>query len=318
MRKIFDKRGELTTQQIVVIIILIVSFIVLLYFMFQLDFRNESDGEICRNSVVLRASSQVPADSVPLKCSRSDVCITSDGSCDGMVNPEKFKVKSKEEVYEVLANEMADCWWMYGQGKYDYIGDTTLKKNYCSICSQVLFDDSLGEDENIGGVISKDELYNYLQDNDVASEERVSYLEYIFRERDVDKLKEAVLQSEGNSEGVATFGTIESGKRYYVVMGITSKIGNTYKWLGGGIAVAGVVLTAPLGIVGFVGGAIIVGSGAAVGFAGDDVAGLFEPEIGALIVKGDGIPNNFMAPTIIEVNSEKFKALNCKEVVSFS
>ena len=143
MNNILGKKGELTTQQIVIIIILIVSFIILLYFMFQLDFRNQSDSELCRNSVITRAGSGIPTDSVPLKCSRSDICITSDGSCDGMVNPEKFKVKSKEEVFKVLANEMADCWWMYGEGKYDYIGDTTLKRNYCSICAQILFDDSL-------------------------------------------------------------------------------------------------------------------------------------------------------------------------------
>lgn len=308
-----NKRGELTTQQIIMLIILIVSFIVILFFIFRLQLGKESDAELCHNSVVLRGSSEVPADSVPLKCSRSYVCITSGGGCEKLTNPEKKKVETKDEIYQVLADEMANCWWMFGEGEYDYIGDTVVKQNYCSICSQILFDDSL--EEKFGNLISKDEFYEYLEANEI--EEGKTYLEYFFGTRSLENLKQGIINNERNSEGVGTFGTIEVGEQYFVVMGIRSEIGNIYKWIGGGVAVAGVVLGVTTGL-GFIGGAIIVGAGAGTGFFGDDVAGLIEPEIGAILVEGNGVDNKFMAPTIIKANSEKFDALNCGEVITLS
>ena len=48
-----DKKGALTTQQIVLLIILIASFVVILYFFMSAELGEESEKEICHNSVVI-------------------------------------------------------------------------------------------------------------------------------------------------------------------------------------------------------------------------------------------------------------------------
>ena len=49
--------------------------------------------------------------------------------------------------------------------------------------------------------------------------------------------------------------------------------------------------------------------------AGEVTQGI-TPEIGAIIVEGNGVKNNFMAPTIQEANSNSLKKLNCYDVVT--
>jgi len=81
-------------------IFLIIGFLIVLYFIFRLDLGNENPKQICHNSVVIRANKAVPTDAVPLKCDRNYVCLTRDGSCENMLDPQKFKVKTENEVYE--------------------------------------------------------------------------------------------------------------------------------------------------------------------------------------------------------------------------
>ena len=46
-----------------------------------------------------------------------------------------------------------------------------------------------------------------------------------------------------------------------------------------------------------------------------EISNSIEPEIVAITVEGkSGVKNKFMAPTIIEIDSNKFKALNCIRV----
>ena len=136
--KLFPKfqKGELTTQQLVVIIILITSFAILLFFLFRLNLTETTNKELCYNSVIMKGSSIFPGETIPLNCKRSYICLTSDGTCEKMTKPQLQKVKTKEETYKVLADEMADCWWMFGEGKINYIGEEVIPDLYCSLCSK--------------------------------------------------------------------------------------------------------------------------------------------------------------------------------------
>ncbi len=310
-----NKRGELTTQQIVILIVLVISFIVILYFLFRLNLGAESEKEICHNSVILRGNVLLSEKTVPLNCKRTYVCLSKDGSCESMTNPNIEKASSKEEVYRILAEEMADCWWMFGEGKIDYIGDKTKEANYCSICSQIAFDNSIRKIEGFeSGEINKDEFYNYLSETSL-SEGKQTYAEYFFGTKNIASLVSEISVSEGNEEGISTFGKIHLDENYFVMMGITSQIGNKYKWIGGVAVVVG-ILTLPFTAVG---GAIILVSGVVTGVVGDDLAEkLYNPKIVALIVEGEGIDNEFMAPTIIEASPEAFRLLNCKDIVTLS
>lgn len=300
-----NKKGELSTQQIVLIIILITSFAVILFFLFRLGLGERSEEQLCHNSVVQKAS--VFSDA-PLQCYRDYICITRDGSCEGLIKPKKIKVKSLDETYETLANEMADCWWMFGEGKVEYVGKDVTKNNYCSICSQIYFDGSL---ETLEGVedkkISKDELYNYLAENEYSNEK--TYSEFLFGTNDLSLFEQE------------SFGNIEIGKQYFNVMGITSGVKNIW---GSGIGVGGVAYTTigllnlfSLGPPGWIAGTIVVGSAAATAGA-LTISDLVEPEIGAIVVQGNGIENQFMTPTIVETESAKFSALNCEEILTYA
>ncbi len=315
MKNLFNKKnkGELSTQQIILLIILIVSFAIILFLLFRLNFGGESEKDVCHNSVVLRGNSVASDEAFPLKCSRSYVCITKDKGCEELLNPEIMKVKTQEEIYQVLADEMANCWWMFGEGEIDYIGDKALERNYCSVCSQILFDESLNEIEGVNGKINKDALYDYMSKTEI--EEGQTYLDYLFGTSDVDSLKQEVLQSSENDLGVGTFGSIDVGEQAFVLMGIKSQIGNTYKWIAVGIG----VVSLPVIIFGSTVAGVIILTGAVVtGTQGGDIAMLFQPEIGGIIVEGKGIKNEFLAPTIVQVRQGVLDSFNCKEIVTLS
>ncbi len=308
------KKGELTTQQMVMLIVVIASFSILLFFLFRLNLGEESKSEICRNSVVLSGRSGLPTGS--LACYRSYKCITADGDCKGLTNPEIIKVKTENDIHEALAKEMTDCWWMFGEGRINYVSSIGLtRNNYCSICSQIELDSSLSDIKGIEGSVSKDKLYQYLADNKMPNRE-ITYLEYLLNTKNIDSIK----QESFKKTGVNKFGDLQLGDQFFVVMGITSEIGSTYEWVGGAIAGLAVVSLFIPG-VNIITSVLILGTGAAVSLGGETAAGTFDPNkgnIGALIVKGKGVKNKFMSPTIIEINPEKFKALNCEEVITLS
>ncbi len=315
------KLGELTSAQIVGIVIVIFSLLVILGFIFILNPSDVSAEELCHNSVILRGSSGVIRQGVDLDCRREYICITKDGSCEGLSKPDVKKVKNVNEVYEILADEMASCWWMFGEGRVDYIGKEAIKSNYCSLCDEIYFDGSLKELEGVvDGNISKDGLYDYLS-NVKAPGKEITYSEYIFGTNNLDSLKQSA-SDQYKIEG--TFGKINTGKKYFVVMGITSETsGFLWSLIGSGGGFVAGAITAFLGPVGLIGGAVVIGVSAIGGaIIGDTVsqkiANSFEPEIAAIQVQGRGVENQFTAPTVLEVDSKKFEALNCEKIVTLS
>ena len=307
-----NKRGELTTQQIVILIVLIMSFVVILYFLFRLNLGESSEKEICHNSVVMKGNPVLSKGDVPLNCKRTYICLSKDGGCEAMTNPNIKKVETLPEIYKVLADEMADCWWMFGEGKVKYVKDKLLQNNYCSICTQLAFDDSINDSvEGIEeGKINQDDFYSYLAETPI-SEGGETYTEYFFGTNDIPEIKAGIGGNEDNIEGATTFGTISIDKQYFVTTGIVSEVGKTWKILGAGLGVLAII--SPLG---WVAGAIVVTSGAAAATVGEDVAEFFKPRIVAILVEGDGVENYFMAPTIVETRAETFELLDCKDIMS--
>lgn len=291
------KKGEMTTQQIVMLIILIASFAVLLFFLVRLNLGEESEKDVCHNSVVTRGSSVVPTGAVPLDCSRTYVCISKDGSCEKMTNPQIRKVSNKEDIYGVLAEEMRDCWWMYGEGKVDYIGSELITDKYCSICSQIAFDDSVMEIIKEGS-FDKREFYQHLILKNMTGTEK-KYSEYLYRTNNISQIYSG------------EFGSVNLDDTYYIMMAITSKTDVTSWGIIGGVAVGAIaVVTAPVSVPFGVAAAIVVGAGATGGYLGYS-----EGEYIASIVTGES-GNEFMSPALVEANSEDFKNFGCYEVTT--
>ncbi len=315
------KRGELTTQQIVVLIILIASFIVVLFFLLSLDLGKQTKSQLCHNSVVLEGNTLTSATLSGLNCHTNYLCLTSDKNGCKNINPSEVKiVKTSDEVYKVLANNMQQCWWEFGEGETNYISSGLTKNNYCSICSQIKFDKSLrnikenGKEVFTNGEINKNQLYNYMNTNNVTGK-KITYIKYLFgTNTNLEKLEKEIL----DRTKTTNFGNIKIGTSSFVVMGIVNKVSKTGWVLGAGavgaVAIGCIFTVGACAAVATIAGAV---SGAGAGLLGALIYQSSVPEIGALFVKGRS-GNLFMSPTIQEMNSNKFKELNCKNVVTLS
>lgn len=278
------KKGELTTQQIVILIILIASFAVILFFLLRLNLGQQNAQQICHNSVITRGSSIVSADAFPLKCQRQYVCLSFDGTCEKMTKPDVIKVKTKDDVYKALADQMAECWWMFGEGKVDYVGKDTTPTLYCSICSQIAFDNSVVPMFN-SGTLNRTDLYHYMANNKYSSGQ--TYLEYLYKTNKIDASK---------------LGFLDLTKQYYTLMGIRSKTSKlTWALIGGATFVVG-ALTGGAGWV--IGG---------IAFAAGGGSGYFL----APVVQG-GSENYFVSPLLVEPGSPEFNALKCEDIKTSS
>ncbi len=210
-----SKRGELTTQQIIMIIILIASFVILLYFLFRINPAETSSKQICYNSVVLldKGSGLVGS----LDCKTNYLCLSGgDGCADfnptvtASVDPSK-----KEGVMKEIADEMADCWWMFGEGKINYgtAEGTSIKYALCSI---IEFDKKVQEKVP---EISYSELYQYMQAHQSSHATSQSYLQYLYGVNDVNLL---VVQSQFHVNVAQD--KIDTSKKYSIITGIDDNV----------------------------------------------------------------------------------------------
>ena len=210
--KIKSRKAELTTQQLVTLIILIASFVVILILIWKLNLGEETDKEICRNSIILASKSAKL--SGPIDCKTNYLCISGGSDCEGFVSKSKEEVnldgkEDREEVMKIIADEMADCWWQFGEGKVNYgvSGGTSVKY---ALCSKIQFD------KNVQTKISDipySEFYDYLEKT--KKDESISYLEYIYEVNDVSSLK---VQEEFKVE--IDSDKIETNKEYSLFTGI--------------------------------------------------------------------------------------------------
>lgn len=187
------KHGELTTQQLITIIILIVSFSVILFFIFRMNLQeNVSNKEICRNSVVMAGNSLNPVTAKTLDCRTSYICVSGGEKCSGFSETDIIEIdltktaEIKNQTMKAIADEMSDCWWMFGEGKVDFIPfDTNFMSYHCGICSVINFAPDV-QKENPKGVSYK-EFYDYL--NQMKKDDVMSYMIYLYNLADLDSLK---------------------------------------------------------------------------------------------------------------------------------
>jgi hypothetical protein len=179
-RGILNRKGEMTSTQLILLILTIAGFVIVLLFIMAFKSGSYTEDEICKLSVLTRATSPQALNTyVPLKCTTKKVCL-SDGSgkCESALageNAEVIKLPSGEanaakKIEEISANAMYDCWNMMGQGKLDLFnggigiatGADSQKAVSCVICSRIAFNAS----DNIINNVSID---SYLRKNKVPS-----------------------------------------------------------------------------------------------------------------------------------------------------
>ncbi len=174
---------------LIAIIIVIASFVLIAGVLTKwLSSADEKEAErLCHDSIALRAATTI---NVNPEKKLTDVisgeltlapqlCKTIDKKVNG----------DREEVKKQIAEKIARCWWMFGEGRYEEIlkdknVDLTLLpglfefqdyKNNCFNCYTILID----QDEIKGGPISGEELTRYLSTTPYRKVKDTSYLNYV-------------------------------------------------------------------------------------------------------------------------------------------
>ncbi len=156
------KAAGLVQATIISLIILVVGAAVILIFLHYFPFTQIVDKEACHNSVILR-SQKLGEMLVPLKCKTQYITIdTSD----------------EEKIKRIIADAMYDCWWMLGEGRYDFFPEKEsvnfgLHKleSSCVICSVIKFSDKVKKENlNIN-------IVEYLN-NHIIPGKNITYVQY--------------------------------------------------------------------------------------------------------------------------------------------
>lgn len=185
-----ERKGELTSTQIIMIVLAIAGFVIVLGIFYLFDFGSYGEKDSCRLSVLTRATvggvAKTAQSAVPLKCTTEKICLTDRifGKCEqfaGEKNVKIIKLKGSEKdkrtkIEEVSANAMYDCWSMMGEGKLDLFYNAAeligLSKtdSTCVICSRIAIDEDVKLD------LDKININEYMRTHNVPGKDE-TYLE---------------------------------------------------------------------------------------------------------------------------------------------
>jgi len=320
-----NKKG-ITQEEITYLILAIIIVVILLLFISRIDFTRTLDQQICHFSVLAKGVfsqgtfGKISQNTIPNACKTEKICITRDGSCEVLKKPIIEKVGSVEQIYSVLGENMVDCWWLFGEGKINYVEtDMTNSKLYCSLCNEVYFDDSTYS------LVNKDKpdldrikFYEYLEHKNYSKTQTYSqYLKlptskelqdiadttFKINERDVGSLpKESYLPK------------IDLTKVHYILTGEYDNIDrSSWRLIGGGVGLIGAIaLTAGSAVLSPV-VLIIYASFTAIGVG----IGEGGSRIVASLVKGES-GHDYVSTTLVEANSDNLNSLRCQTITTLS
>ena len=190
--------GMLVTIMITIVAFMLIAGLIIRY----TSKTDEKQAELlCHNSILLRAATMINADGGLAKTEAKVIpvlCKTLDKKVEG----------DREEIKEQVAFNMARCWWMFNEGRYEEVMDngvyrklTGLAKvnNDCFMC----YTKMVKSDELKGQPITAPEMFAYMRDQNYPKLKNVTYLNYI--------------QSYGGPGRIAVMDKIEDGKAYGIV-----------------------------------------------------------------------------------------------------
>ncbi len=179
------KEGAVDAAVIIGVLLAIVGFIIVLFFFSEFDFSSYSEDELCKLSVLSRASSPANVQSaIPLKCTTKKICLSKNEDCKRNFAGEKIEkvdVSGSEDaiakqIAKTSADAMLDCWKIMGEGKLDLFGSFWTQSGWseskptCVICSRIAVDESVSKD-----ILEKVDINKYMRDN-VIPELGVNYI----------------------------------------------------------------------------------------------------------------------------------------------
>lgn len=186
------KKSEISFT-LIFIILALMGFAILVYFIYYIYNNNSPDTEVCHQTVMLRAITPKQIENfVPLKCKTKKICLSYGffgGSCEDVYGKNKevrvIKVKNIEDIEKIIADNMAECWSMMGEGKISLFNQyfaTTYGggKVYasCVICARIAFDRSLLDSDLWKKESKKFDILDYMANNKLPNQDK-TYLEYL-------------------------------------------------------------------------------------------------------------------------------------------
>jgi len=229
-----NKKAFGTVQATIIsVIIIAVAFGILLIFLRYLPYRQMADREACHDSVILRSNQLLGGlvesgkAIVPLKCKTQYITI---------------KTSDKEKIKRIIADQMYDCWWMLGEGKYDFFPWTTSHKlgygltaSPCMICSVIKFE---GQAKNIENI----DIVDYLVTHIVPGKNE-TYADYFLGQENT------VLPAELNVNNISTdkdYAILFMGIKGQEVMNTLKKDASLASLLAAGGTVTAISMGGPL------------------------------------------------------------------------
>ena len=206
-----NRKGDITTPQIVLFIVLVASFVVVLIFLSESNLWGITNKEICHNSVVL--IDKTLGVTGTLDCKTNYLCISGGGDCEATTSEQiKINPENKEEIMKAIADTMSDCWWMFGEGKLNY-GTTEGRSVKYAICSIIEFDNKVQEKIP---EISYTEFYDYLEKT--QKDKSQTYLEYLYGVNKVSSLRYYLIKINVDQD------EIQTNQKYSIITGFDDNI----------------------------------------------------------------------------------------------
>ncbi len=307
-----EKKGDLTSEQLIGLIILVISFVVILILYASLNWNPTIDKEVCHQSVIYRATLHEITKNpqiVPLKCQTEKICLTNGNECvygkPSKKNPvttvklNSDKEKAKKEVSDSISNSLLDCHTMLGEGKIQFQPNDWGSKNYCLVCSRFSLDEKAKLEVN---QITYPELYNYMLAKKTPDEKSYLYSLYgVSNQNELNTVLNKALEISGK-KSISDL-TIDLTKENSVIVQVETS-GAIWKWVAGGGAAGGAGATAiflGISLAPFtLGGSLAL---AAVGVAG----------VGGGIVYANAYPDShvYLAPAIYPYDEKSLSQLGC-------
>lgn len=145
------------------ILILLSIAIILLFVINLVPFLSKSgDKAVCKNWVNMQSRAKIAGIQLPSLI--ESPCVTFS---------DKIQTKTEDKIYKQLAEDMYDCWDMYGAGKIDFFSDWGWenKENYCIVCNEIEIDKGINKELDI------DDFEEYLSNHNPPSHKE-SYAQY--------------------------------------------------------------------------------------------------------------------------------------------
>jgi len=170
-----DKKGFLMSDVTIKVILIMLGLTVILFLIWQINWKGTIDRETCHQSVIFKAT--VPEDTIihtgqkivdlPLRCETEKICISKNSLLAGNCGDElgsNFKTErvsgtkeqKEQQIKEIIANSIYDCWSVMGEGKLQIFSrgvDSFSDSKTGVICARIAFDEDLKKEiENVDGM----------------------------------------------------------------------------------------------------------------------------------------------------------------------